>query len=91
MQPTAHSVKATTPDGSQVEFDPSQLKFSLGQPVDEETFKARYQGQGVAAPRVINMHDLARLKLQHKLQAMRNSRTSQPQPRDPNTTTQPQG
>jgi hypothetical protein len=69
-------ITATTIEGEEITVDPSQLKFSLGQAIDEETFKQRYAAQGVAAPNVISLKDLSRMKLAYKLQQMAAARSS---------------
>lgn len=79
---TANRVKATTADGKEVEFNAADLRFSLGQALDEDTFRKRYAQQGVNAPNVITLKDLSRLKLQHKLRAMQQSRASHHHHRD---------
>lgn len=72
---TTTTVKATTADGQQLEFQASDLKYSLGQAIDEETFKNRYANQGLnKPPNVIRMQDLNRLKLQYRLQQLANAR-----------------
>lgn len=71
----AQKVKATTADGREIEFDAADLKYSFGQAVDEETFRQRYAGQGLRQPpNVVTLHDLARLKLRHKLHKMQGAR-----------------
>ena len=73
MQTPSH-VSATLQDGTIINADPSKLKFSLGQAVDEETFKARYAQQGVSAPRIVSLKDLAQMRLRAKIQHMQQAR-----------------
>lgn len=54
--------------------DPSQLKFGLGAAVDEETFKAKYASAG---GNVVTIKDLARMRLQARLKAMKGKRVGQ--------------
>lgn len=70
-------VEATTADGQKVTLNASDLRFSLGKPVDEETFRKRFARQGIdQAPNVITIQDLNRLKLRYKLQQMQAARKS---------------
>lgn len=68
------SLKADLGDGQQVEIDAANLKFGFGKAVDEQTFKNRYAAQGMPAPNVVSLHDLARLRLHARLKAMKAAR-----------------
>lgn len=71
---TKTTVKATTSDGKELAFNAADLRFSLGQAVDEATFKQRYAAQGIQAPNVITLHDLNKLRLQHRLKKLADAR-----------------